>query len=207
MTLALSELRDRVYALCMDSARTYIDPSEVDDWLNEAYIDVAVRLKLIKGTASGTTSAGGLITLPADSSELIALRLPNLPDDIEFVDNKTFLETKDTNAYVFPTQGRVFNGQIELIPAPSTGTAYELKYVKVPTALSADEDVTLLPREVDQRLVWYALAFAKLKEGEMGQHDRFFNMYEMGLPPSPLGLWKDRPGPMTLVPDDDHWDF
>lgn len=184
----------------MDTARSFIEPAQVDNWLNEGQIDLAVRLKLLREEATGVTT-DEFLTLPTNLSEIVSFRL-GTEDDVEFVDSPRFLDYKDSAAYIEPTIARVFDDRLEMYPKPSAGTAYKLRYVRLPVAMTADAHLAEIPRELQQRLIYYAVAHAKMQENEMGQHDRFMQYYELGIPPHPLGMWKDKPGPMTLVPDD-----
>lgn len=191
----LTELRSRVRALLEDSAGNYIVDGEIDDWLNEAYLDISARERLLHAETSGTTS-GNSIALPSTFVSVISLRLGTT--DVHFVDDDLWWAYSDEAADPDTTLGRVFNETIELYPTPTTGTAYKIRYVKKPTALSAGADVPAIPEELHKKLVFYATSRGKLKEGQEGMSDRYLAMYEEGL--SPLNS-RSRvvPGPFNIT--------
>lgn len=165
-------------ALLEDSSGTYIADGELEDWINEAYLDIAARERLLTAETSGTTS-GNSIALPDTFVSVITLRLGTT--DVQFVDDDTWWAYSDQASSPDTTLGRVFNETIELYPTPSTGTAYKIRYVKKPTALSAGADVPAIPEELHKKLVFYAVSRGKLKEGQEGMSDRYMAMYEEGL--------------------------
>lgn len=117
---------------------------------------------------------------------------------MKFVDDDLWWAYSDDAADPEVTLGRVFNETIELYPTPEVGTAYKIRYVKKPTALSAGGDAPAIPEELHKKLVFYATSRGKLKEGQEGMSDRYMAMYEEGL--APLNS-RSRvvPGPLTIT--------
>lgn len=202
-SLTLGQIQDRVYGLSMDSSRTFILPAEITAWVNEAQTELGARLKLFRSRTTGLFNTTTL-PLPTNLMEIVELRL-GTDDDVEFVDTQTFSNNKDSWSLPPNTLGRVRNNIVELWPEPLLSSPYELQYIRLPVEVVNAADIPEVPTELQTKVIHYAAAYAKLKEGEMGQHDRFMQYFEMGLPPHPLGLWKDRPGPMNLVPDTSQW--
>lgn len=180
-----------------DSAGTYVTDAEITQYLNDAALDLNARLKVLtKETSSTVSTSDGTIALPTDFISPITLRLGT--DDVEWVADDVFWYASDNALSVSPTYGRIFNEFIETYPAAANGTAYKLRYVKKPTALSAGADVSAIPEEHHKRMVDFARARARLKEGYEGQSDRYMAMYEDGLPAmTPRN--RVIPGPLTIT--------
>lgn len=189
----------RVRSVTNDSAGTFESDNDITDWLNEAQRDLSHRLPLVQAETTGTW-AGTSLALPATLTDIISFRL--VDDDVQFVDNADWWTNYDDEGDPDPSIGRVFNGAIEVYPTPAAGTAYALRYYKEPADLSAGADVSTLPLELHMRMVRYAQAMAKLKEGDIGMHREYMAMYEgsgrMQLPKSDLGRARIQPGPITI---------
>lgn len=205
----LTELRSRVRTVVEDSSGAYVTEGEIDDWLNEAQLDLAARLKLLQAElsstmgAAGTSVANGTIDLPSGFVSAISLRFST--SDVEFVDDDYFWGASDESGSLSNPIARVFNDKIEIYPAAESGTAFKLRYTKKPTDLSAGADIPALPEELHKKMVRYAQAHARLKEGYEGQHDRYMAMYEQGLPPlNPRS--RTIPGPMVMTMAPGPWD-
>lgn len=197
------EMQRRVYALLRDTDKQFISDEEVEDWLNQAQRDLALRLGAVQPTATGTVSAGGLITIPTDAVEIVDLRLSD--DDVEFKDYTYYFEKKDGGSYVTPTIATTFNGSIELYPDPGL-VAYSLRYRKLPSDLTEGSTTPSLSKELQDRMVNFATAMGLYKEREIDLGDRYMQMYERGLPSSTLGKGLERPGPFSLVYEAGPWD-
>lgn len=202
----LSQLRELVYVPLRDSERTFVEAWTVDALLNEAYLDLNARLRLYQKSATGTTSATGTVAYPTDLVEMIDFWIgsvrPEFMDDDSF---KSFSVPATSTPYgvggYATTIARVFNQTIETYPA-LTSTAYTLEYVARPTLMTADSDTpTQLTRELVPRIVSYARAYAKWQEGEQADGDRYWQIYEEGLPGRPRMKNRMRPQTMTLIPD------
>lgn len=202
----LGALKQRVRAVLRDDDWAFVKEQEVEDWLNEAALDIAVRLGLFRKQrtqADAVILAGGLIALPADLYEIKTLRLGT--DDVEFTNDEVFNSWKDATLTPDQKLGRVFGANIELYPAPATTAAYELRYVATPTLMDTPEDepdspTQAIPEHLHPKLVRYAQAHALIKEREVEQGETYLAMYEQGLPPPPLGRVRIHPGPLRLSP-------
>ncbi len=203
-------MRSRVRAVVRDSAGTFVTDGQIDDWINEAYLDIVARERLLVAESSstmgsaGTSVANGTVDFPADFISPLSLRLGT--DDVEFVDDVTFWNRQDDASTPVNTLGRVFNDKIELYPKPTSGTAFRLRYVRKPTALSSGSDAPAIGEEYHRKLVDYAKAQALLKEGrELGVADRYRADYERDLAPlNPRS--RMTPGPLTMRRELSVWD-
>lgn len=205
----LTEIRSRIRAVARDSSNTFHTDPIIDDLVNEAYLDLVARLGLIHSEQSknmgdsGTSVANGTIDLPTDYIRVLTLRLGD--DDVQFVDDEVFWSHYDVGSSPSNTLGRVFNDKIEMYPLPASGQATKLRYIKKPTALSAGADSPSIPEELQSKIVDYARAHVKYKEGEFGAGDRYLAMYEDNLPPLPH-LQRRLPGPIVLSPSGSYFE-
>jgi hypothetical protein len=201
-------MKARVYYVLRDSEKSFVSDTSVGDWLNEAYLDLVARLRLLEKEATGTTGAGGTLALPADFLELTSFDVADVNGNYyraRFSDNDVFdswrLDEDEPEAQL----ARIFNGTIETYPVAAS-VGYVLRYVYKPTALSAGGDIPAIPEELHVRLVNYARAHAKYQEGELDEGDRYMAMYTEGLPGAPLTSHRLRPGPFDLVPQPGYFD-
>ncbi len=207
----LEQIRNRVYSVIRDSDKAFVIPESVDDWVNEACLDVAIRLQLTKQQTTGTTSATGTIALPADFVKSLTLTALLSSSDaeqtrIEFVDDDIYdswrLAEATPPAGAF---GRIFGSNIETYPNV-VSMAYTLRYLYAPATLDSNADVPDLPVEQHIRLVNYARAHAKYQEGELDEGDRYMGLYQAGLPAPPSSYSRQHPGPFSLTPAPSYWD-
>ena len=193
----LSRLRSLVYAPLRDDERSFVEPWFVDAMLNEAYIDIVARLRLKPTEISASTSAGGLITVPADYIELIDLWIGT--DPVGFVTDPNFqffaVQQNSIDGIIARMDGQ---STIETYPAQAS-KSYTLRYAARPTEMIADGDTPLsISRELCPRIVNYARAHAKWQEGMNDEGDRYMGLYEQGLPTSPRDQFKLRPAAPDL---------
>lgn len=187
-------METRVFDLVRDPGKVFVTSVMVKSWLNEAYLDIASRLRLVRDQTTGNTLAGNVIALPTSKEvlEIVSLRLATV--DVAFVDDDTWNSWSDSAESPPTTLGRVFNGNIELYPTPTTGTAYVLRYVESPPELVAGADVPDLPTYLHWKLVHYARYLALLKDGDSDATNHLAK-YELGLPDPPTGIVKIQPPP------------
>jgi hypothetical protein len=162
------ELRERVYAYFRDSAREFITPSDVDQWLQEGLEDLSSRLPLAQKEKTGTTT--GTIPIPADLVDPVTLRVG--ANYASWTPDATYNAATDGDIGLI---ARVFNGSFEVSPV-SDATAYTLRY------WSMSADVSLIRGNLKIRLVNYAVSRGKAKEGEFQASEYFLGLYERGLP-------------------------
>lgn len=163
-----AELRERVYAYVNDDQRTFITEPLVDQWIQEGLDDLSSRLQMSQDEATGSTT--GTIPIPNDLANIISLRVGSgYP---EWVSDDTYHRATDSD---IGAAARVFNGQIEVSPVPDSAT-YTLRY------WSMGGDMSLVRGNLKVRLVNYAVARAKAKEGDYRASEYFLGVYERGLP-------------------------
>src|SRR5438477_12396883 len=158
----LQTLEAQVYNVLRDSERAFFDKEEVDNWLNEGQLDLAVRLELLQHEWTGTTSDDA-IDIPAALVHATSLRLANAP--VRFVDDWTFTDFSDAGNTPPQTIARLFSDVFQVYPAPTTSTAYVLRGVQTPDALTNPQDVPQIPAHLHPKLLHYARYQALLKEG------------------------------------------
>jgi hypothetical protein len=199
MASTLTELRARARSFVPDRDGSFIADGDLDNYINEAYLDLADRLDGIELEFDGTTS-GSTITLPPSGGTTIkrvsSLRIDE--EDVAFVDDVTFnAYSADVSDPGF-TIGRVFASTVELFPDPGSGTDYVLRCVVIPAVLTAS-DTHQLPVWIERKLVDFAAYRACMKADELYRGREFLSMYLEGLPEPSYGKDRSIPGPLTLV--------
>ncbi len=199
MVATLGELTARGRSFVRDKGG-FITDNDWRDWFNEAYFDIASRTELFDQEATGVTLAGFTLPLPT-SPELLEIRSLELgaSDDVEFVAAEVWDSWKESGATLGHSLGRIFNELIELYPTPVTGTAYVLRYKKLPPRLVTSDDLHLLPTALERKLLEYAKGQAKMKQGELDAAANWIALYETCLPPADNGRSRARPGPLTVT--------
>lgn len=204
-------LEASVFAVLRDSEKAFVTSAEVKEWLNEGYLDLVARTGILKKSTSSTTSSTGTVALPADFVRVaskdgfyVATGTSTVESPL-FTRSDIYLGWKNSTSTPHRTLYRIFGANIETYPIVAS-KAYTLEYVYKPTALSAGGDIPAIPEELHVKLVHYARAHAKYKEGELQEGDRYFGMYEMGLPPTIPDTERDFPGPIDFVPVPSYWD-
>lgn len=203
------QLQDRTYAILRDPGQTFVLLTEVKDWINEAQLEIATRLRCIEHELSDTfADATGVEPVPADFLDILGFRIGTA--DVTFVDSQSFWEAQDEGLTLeepAPYIGRIFDGAFEIYPAPASGTAYKLRYVRTPATLSADNDVPEIPTEWHVHLSLYATARALYKMNEEGHGDKYMAMYLEGLPPMRSPRSRNRPGKRAIVVEPNAFDY
>lgn len=198
-SISLARLRDRVHHVLRDSDRDFISNTMVDEWLNEAYIDLCARLQIPQKESTGTLTATGTLGIPSDFVSFISFSVGN--DIPVWVAQGVFSSWKVPS--VEPesaVMAVVFNNLIETFPTQANAS-YILRYAFTPTELTADTQTpSALPKEVVPRIIYYARAEALWSSGETAEGDRYFQRYSSGLPDAPRALERFNPGPAGLVP-------
>jgi hypothetical protein len=198
----LGEMRQMVRETVRDHNENFVQDWEIDGWVNEAYSDIAARLrsyqkKLLHSDVGAAAITSGALTYPSDMVELLSLRLGT--DDVVFVPDDVFNNWADAaDDGLDYTIGRVFNDTIEFWPAPANSSAYTMRYAAYPVELESADATPYLPRDMHVRLVHYARAMALLKDHNPFASE-YMALYERTLPPPPTGLVKLRPGPLSMT--------
>lgn len=205
----LLQLRDRTYAVIRDPSKLFVLTTEVNDWLNEAQLEIATRLRALdKETSATFPDATGVVAVPTDLIDIDGFRIGT--GDVAFVDSQSFWNAKDdaiTLAEPKPYIGRIFQGNFEIYPAPATTTAYKLRYIRTPATLALDADVPEIPVEWHVHLTYYATARAYYKLNEDALGDRYMAMYQEGLPPKRSPRSRNRPGKRAVVVEPNAFDY
>lgn len=192
----LQQMESQVFNVLRDTARSFFDKEEIDAWLNEAALDLATRLELLQHEWTGTTSDEN-ITLPDELIRITRLRLG--AKNVSFVDDDVWWQESDNAAADTERPiARVFSGQIEVYPSPTTSTAYVLRGTRTPDALVDPEDAPDLPLQLHRKLIDYARYQALLKDGS-DRWQPYAAEYERGLPEVPTGIVKLQPGPFLAA--------
>ena len=204
------QMLNSVYAVLRDTERVYVLEEQIEEWLNEAYLDICVRYGyLTEETVTATTSATGTIAVPAGFVRLLTLYLDTDIDTedeiVEFVKDDIFLAWESSGVEPGHTIARIFKDVVETWPqAQSVG--YTLEYLEKPTALALATDVPVLPEELHSRIVNYARAHGKWVEGELSEGNIYWALYSENLPPAPTARERKSPGPVTMTPVIGYWE-
>lgn len=210
----LSAIQSRVRTVIRDSTAAFISNTEITEWANEAQLDLAARLRILQeaDTQADLTEGTNTIALPSTFFEVITLRIGT--DDVEFVGDNVWNSYSDGAATPNHTLARIFGGNIELYPTPTSGFEYTLRYYRKPATLSGDSDIPEIPEHLHIKLVHYARAMALMAMGEINQAEVYFSLYEQGTPnrrgdertwmsTGPMAMTL-QPGPFDVDPDARH---
>lgn len=203
------QLKTRTYDVFRDTGQTFVTPTMVGSWINEAYLEVNARLGILRKSAADTFDANGKDTLPADfirATNIYVTTATNVTEQLQIVDDNRFLAWKTSGSTPGALIGRIFGGSIETWPA-QVSKAYTMEYVYKPVVLSADGDVPALPEELHVRLQNYARGMAYMAENDEQMSSVYMAMYEAGMPNiAPTAITRDNPGPLNFVPGASYWD-
>lgn len=209
----LTALRVRVRTRLRDSEAAFVTDSSIDQWVNEAYLDLNARLRINKAEATGTASASGVVTLPggppSDVVEITNLWFDATDEFATFVDDFTFNwyanQAQQTGSAVLARMGTT-QDTVETYPAMAN-KAWTLEYIKRPTLMtSGSHTPSALTEELVPRLVWYAVAEALWQENMNEEADIFMSRYMEGLPGSPRAMYRKDPQTLTLIPEQGPFD-
>lgn len=178
-------MRNRVYEFARDYSQEFVEPGHVTNWLNAGARILAERTDTLRGEASGAV-VGGNIPLPARFLKLQSLWL-----DGELID--------PTTPKYFDEGGRfrVFGSNI-VLKNVADGVSYTIQYFRHPVDMVADLDVSELPIDLHEKVVFYAISQALFKEREDALAAHYYDRFEEGLPPVTNAMFRDRPGPLDL---------
>lgn len=138
--------------------------SDVDGYVNQAIFHIAQvgHIELLEGlkTVTSLSVTTGLITKPSDYYRFwyarISDRMAKLikPEQIDEVLYDTYKAPDSKNKYLYDYSGTQFK------VLPTSETTVEFHYVKQPTALAADGDISPLTETADYYAVDLAYGFA-----------------------------------------------
>lgn len=209
----LGEMRAMVRETVRDNTGHFIEDWELDTWINEAYYDVAARLRTYRKEITELTSGAaqftsGRLAFPSDLVEVQSLRLGS--DTVVWVADDVWNSYVDDAADVLGNSiGTVWLDEFELWPTPEDNASYTLRYAAYPAALAQQDDAPYLPRDMHPKLVNYARSMALMKDHNP-YAGNYLDMYERNLPEPPTGVIRTRPGPrsfqMDAGPFDNDWE-
>ena len=204
--LTLEELRRRVFAVVRDKSKRFITNDNVDDWINEAQQDLAIRQRVLPHVATDTF-VGSSISLPTQAFEVLSLAIPADGErSADYVGDDDFnLYQRSGGSWPY-SMFRVTGNEIEVYPSVDSVTTYSLHYLKAPAPLTELEHVSELPTELHPKLVRYAQAQACWMEREYAQGDRYWEMYQNGLSAHPQGRTRATPVPLSIVPEANYFE-
>ena len=198
-----NEMRERVYTVVRDNQnREFVTPDQVDIWMREGMTELTSRLQLTQAETTGVTS-GATLALPTAYVDMVWLKVVDSGDSddyVQWVDEDVWNSWDEGSWDPGMTLGRVFNGNVELYPTPTTGTAYTMRYWT-----TSDASLTGLTGSLKTRIVHYARAHALWKWGESSLGDKYFSLFEQHLPNPDLQSKNRAPGPISLYPRFDGW--
>lgn len=222
MTNTTQNLIDDVRAVIRDTDGNFVADTDILMWLNEAYLDLGARLRLFRAETTGTLDSEGTVAVPNGFIELVYATVQERDEDtaqtkIDFVDDVVFdsyrlsgdpgtTDNPGTATWPGVVIGRIFAGTLETFPVCAS-QAYTLRYVYTPDELDVSGSNPASPAELDIRLVNYARAHAKYKEGELPEGDRYMRLFAEGLPTQPRAMMRERPGPSALTPAPSYFDW
>lgn len=198
MASTLAELTARVRSMLPDADGDFVTDSDIENFINEAYLDIADRIDGVEQEFTGTVS-GNTITLPPSGATSIkrveSLRIDD--EEVVFVDDATFNSYLDADVDPDFTIARVFDQTVELLP--DADGDYVLRCVIIPAAMTAS-DTQELPVWCERKLVDFGCYRGLVKMDEMRRAESFIATYEQGLPAPTIGKDRGIPGPLTLAP-------
>ncbi len=198
----LGELLDRARSFTRDADGRFVDDDDFVFWATEAIDDLGARLQLFDHELTDVTT-GSLIPIPTVGGvspilvEILSLNIEGDDHDCTFVDSTTFRLAQDSDSAVTGRYAAVFGDNIETYAEPDVGTAYVLRYKKLPVPMETTDDVVATPRWLDRKIVAYMTAMALMKEKEDGS--TFLMVYEQGLPPISNGREKFFTQPLAMT--------
>lgn len=171
--MTLSELREEVRSMLDEEDTTgFFRDSEIDQWLNEGYYDIAANVKHIKETAFiKTEPTYQKYQLPDNFIEMFKVFLNGE------VFNKVPLEYKGKKeGYYIWEDDICFSTS-----APDNGTLEIYYYRKPIKPLEFDEDEPEMPSEYQHLLINYALYRSLGKDSNPAMSQYFYQEYLRGI--------------------------
>ena len=156
--------------------------SRINQFINNAYFNLVRRVSYYVdeavqdlSTVAGTATFG----LPADFAKIRSMRRTDLGRELEAV------ELRDIDRSVI-TQGTPYayaqdGVNIHLYPTPDQAYPLELRYWKIPVALSADTDVPTIPPDYHNLLIYSACAEGYRAEDDHQTAQQWQALYDRGL--------------------------
>lgn len=203
-TATLAQIRNCVRRGLRDDDGEFITSGDADFYINEGYVDLCTRLRLLKVEFSGTTTSTGTIPFPTDYVELTTIQIGT--QSLQEATDAVF-DSYRVNSGVPPiTFYRMFRTNIETYPVQAS-KAYTIRYVARPPKLASDTDVfTHLPQELEIRVCRYARAEANFLMGDDAQGQRNMDVYLRGLPDLPRAAHRWGNGPDQLTPQTSYFE-
>ena len=197
----------------MDSTN---DLSKVKDWINQVYADVCITteanvtsstMTLTAGTASYTLPTGisrikEMYATPVGGVQTVPLIQTDLDEILRYRQSSGGVANAvGATIYRFALLGLT---DIELYPTPQSADVLTVYYVALPTALSADSDIPILPEPYASKVLEYgALAeAADFKSDPLEQEYR--QLYQVWMQKLRAHITRKigmQPGQFRVIPD------
>jgi hypothetical protein len=207
MTTSTSDLIERVTAFNRDGGGRYITPELVLGWLNEAYTDLAARLRLFDEEVSMTTDGTNTVSFPTDEELLEVLDLWIDDDHFIVIDNAGWDDMVVAGVTPTRTRYRIFENQIEMYPTPESGQTLKLRYKRLVQPLVDGDDEHQLPTQVERKMVEYAKSHSRSMDGDLEAAGYWMGLYESGLPKMSDGRERFFTQPVSISRRPNAWDL
>ena len=138
---------------------TLFGSSRINAYINNGYFNMVRRVSYYVDEATqdySTVSGTSMYSLPADFAKVRSLRRTDIGRELQSV----FLRDIDRSIitsgtpYAYALDG----ANMHLYPTPDQAYPLELRYWKLPAALSADTDVPTIPADYHNLLIYSAVA-------------------------------------------------
>lgn len=173
----LSNMRTYVRRILNEEGESdgFFTDDEINDYINEAYMEL-VRIFPLDMFAKempelfssqSYTSADGIETLPSDYDRTVYVKYGNYycshidADGQHLIDDDPWYE-----AVAVEPVSYIDGTSLYVKPAPSSSTTIVLKYIQIPTELSADSDEPVIKDNYHEMICYGASERAKIKDNE-----------------------------------------
>jgi len=198
----LTELISAIRSITRDDPGNIVDDTDIRGYVNEAITDLGARLELFDKTITGVTATNTIALPPTPATDPAMVEPLHLilgaSDEVQWVDDETWDVWSSSGDTPARTLGRIFAGVAELYPTPAVGTAFTLRYKRLPTLLDSGQDLHELPLQLERKLVEYGKFQALMALGRQDEASTWLALYESGLLPPDTGRRKSMPLPLAI---------
>jgi len=161
---------------------TLFGSSRINAYINNGYFNMVRRVSYYVDEATqdySTVSGTSMYSLPADFAKVRSLRRTDIGRELQSV----FLRDIDRSIitsgtpYAYALDG----ANMHLYPTPDQAYPLELRYWKLPAALSADTDVPTIPADYHNLLIYSAVAEGYRAEDDHQTAAQWQALYDKGL--------------------------
>lgn len=178
--MQLIDMRTEVLACGFD--QNLFGASRITQYLNNAYFNTVRRVSYyIDEAAQDLSTVPGTATfaLPSDFAKIRSLHRTDLGRELESVELRDIDRSIITSGepYAYAQDGV----NLHLYPTPDQVYPLELRYWKIPAALSADTDVPTIPSDYHNILIYSACAEGYRAEDDHATAQQWQALYDRGL--------------------------